>query len=249
MATRMFAAKQLLEALEALHNCGIVHRDLDEKNCMWGMSPFHDLTRSAKYRLLGRPLKGVISVEHAKQGELVSPAKFPDNLRTEDFYLGDFSLAMKLGDTVIQQGYPPAIFCSPDRPHKESPSIGCDMWSYMVIFAELYLGFPPFPTQFDGGIVTGIVRTLGPLPEQWKGQYVNPNGALDSWYDQYNKPDPENELRAVIAQRRPDADFEEQKIVHSILSRGFSYCPGKRPTASQLLRDPSFRAIMEKYGC
>lgn len=43
------------------------------------------------------------------------------------------------------------------------------MWSYMIIFAELYLGYTPFPTHFKGGIISGIVRCLGPLPESWKG--------------------------------------------------------------------------------
>ncbi|KAF4250103.1 hypothetical protein CNMCM8980_001962 [Aspergillus fumigatiaffinis] len=249
MATRMPAARQLLEALESLHKAGIVHRDLNERNCMWGMVPLHNLDRSAKYEALGRPLKRIIPyVELWKQGELVRPIEVPENLRSEDFYLGDFGLAMQLGDPVIPRGYPPMQFCSPDRLHKKDPSFACGMWSYMIIFAELYLGYTPFPTHLKGGIVSGIVRCLGPLPEGWKGLYTHPGG-LDSWYDQGITPDPKHDLASTIAYWRPDADPAERELVHSIMNRVFTYSPEERLTATQLLQDPSFRAIMDKYGC
>ncbi|RHZ70730.1 hypothetical protein CDV55_107255 [Aspergillus turcosus] len=249
MATRMSAARQLLEALENLHKAGIVHRDLNERNCMWGMVPLHNLNRSAKYEALGRPLKRIIPfVELWKQGELVRPVEVPDNLRTEEFYLGDFGLAMQLGDPMTPRGYPPMQFCSPDRLHRKDPSFGCDMWSYMVIFAELYLGYTPFPTWLKGGIISGIVRCLGPLPAHWRGLYTHPGG-LDSWYDQCKTPDPNHDLASTIAYFRPDADPIEREHVHSIMNRVFTYCPEKRLTATQLLQDPSFRAIMDKYGC
>lgn len=216
---------------------------------MWGMVPLHDLSRSAKYELLGRPLKQIIPfVDLWKQGELVRPVEIAENLRTEEFYLGDFGLAMKLGDPAIPPGYPPMQFCSPDRLHRKDPSFACDMWSYMVIFAELYLGQFPFPTWFSGGIITGIVTCLGPLPEQWNGLYIHPNG-LDSWYDQNETPKPNYDLASTITRYRPDADETEREHVLSIMRRVFTYCPEKRLTATQLLRDSAFRAIMDKYGC
>jgi hypothetical protein len=215
---------------------------------MWGMVPLHNLNRRAKYEALGRPLKQTIPfVDLWKQGELVRPVEIPENLRTEEFYLGDFGLAMRLGDPMTR-GYPPMQFCSPDRLHRKDPSLACDMWSYMVIFAELYLGNLPFPTFLKGGIISGIVRCLGPLPEQWKGLYTHPGG-LDSWYDQRITADPKHDLASTIARFRPEADPIEREHVHSIMYRVFTYCPEKRLTATQLLRDSSFRAIMDKYGC
>ncbi|KAB8249066.1 kinase-like domain-containing protein [Aspergillus flavus] len=251
MATRMFAARQLLEALENLHNAGIVHRDLNEKNCMWGITPLHDLSRSAKYEVHGRPLKEVIPVVDLwKQGELVGPLKIPENLRTEKSYLGDFGLAVKVNTPVTHKGYPPMKFCSPDRLHGKHPSFACDMWSYMVIFGVLYLnGYSPFSTVAHGGVISDIVRSLGPLPEQWKGLYVYPGGGLDSWYDQSKTPEPNRNLASTIAYFRADADPVERELVHSIMLKIFTYCPEKRLTATQLLQDPSFRALMEKYGC
>ncbi|OJI86614.1 hypothetical protein ASPTUDRAFT_53779 [Aspergillus tubingensis CBS 134.48] len=249
MATRMSAALQLLEALENLHEAGIVHRDLNERNCMWGMQPLHHLPRSAKYKALGRPLKQTIPVDDLwKEGELVGPAKIPPSLQTQKFYLGDFGLAKKLSDSVTPRGYPPLQYCSPDRLHRQDPSPACDMWSYMILFSELYLGNVPFSTFFNGGIIGGFVLSLGPLPEEWKGSYTHPE-SRDSWYDQNQTPDPKWTLESRIASLRPDADPVERSHVLSIMSRVFTYDPAKRLTATQLLRDPSFRAIMENHGC
>lgn len=117
----------------------------------------------------------------------------------------------------------------------------------MVIFAELYLVFAPFPTGLGGGVITGIVKYLGPLPEHWKGHYTHPEGR-DSWYNQDNHC-PEDGLAAKIANLRPDADPIERKLVHSIMSKVFTYCPEERLTATQLLQDTSFRALMDKYCC
>ncbi|PYH74311.1 kinase-like protein [Aspergillus vadensis CBS 113365] len=197
MTTCMSAALQLLEALGILHEAGIVHRDLNERNCMWGMQPLHHLPRNAKYKALGRPLKQTIPVDDLwKEGELVGPANIPPNLQTQKFYLGDFGLAKKLSDPVTPCGYPPLQYC--------------------------------------------------PLPEEWKGLYTH-SESRDSWYNYQNQttPDPKWTLESRLAYFRPDADLVERSHVLSIISRVLTYDPAKRMTASQLLRDPSFRAIME----
>ncbi|KAK2873766.1 hypothetical protein FQN49_002094 [Arthroderma sp. PD_2] len=247
MASRMSAARQLLEALANLHEGGIVHRDINNKNVMWGIAPLENLDRAAKYKVLGRPLKLPIPDKPWRQGEVVAPITIPDNLRTEEFYLGDFGLAMKLGSPIAQQGRPPIHFCSPERLHNHDPSFACDIWSYMCIFTELYAGFTPFHTWANGGVITTMVRLAGPLPAQWKGDYCTPDKALDSWYDQDNKPEPEPEsnLEALILRGRPNASPVERKHALSILSRGFSTSPEKRPTAAQLLHDPSFKALID----
>ncbi|KAH8429770.1 uncharacterized protein LDX57_007442 [Aspergillus melleus] len=249
MASRMSAARQLLEALENLHEAGIVHRDLNERNCMWGMTPLHTLSRTAKYEVLGRPLKESIPfVNLWKQGELVMPVEISEKLRTEEFYLGDFGLAKRVNDLATPRGFPPMQFCSPDRLHGKVPTFACDMWSYMVLFSRLYCGHVPFSPAFKSGLIGDFVNSLGPLPEEWKGLYTQP-GSQDSWYDQNQTPDPKWSLESNIAGLCPDADPIELSHVNSIMSRVFTYDPEKRLTATQLLRDPSFRAIMENYGC
>lgn len=125
--------------------------------------------------------------------------------------------------------------------------MACDMWSYMCIFAELYLGLHMFSALGDGGVLGFMVKLLGPLPEEWKGHYAFPESSKDSWYDQNNQPSSDFDLRAQVERLREDADPEELKLVYSILSRGFSYSPEERLTATQLLQDPSSKALMDRH--
>ncbi|KAL4963728.1 kinase-like domain-containing protein, partial [Aspergillus stella-maris] len=247
-ATRMSAARQLLRALENLHNARIVHRDLNERNCMWGLSSIDHLTRSAKYEAVGRPQKESIPfVELWKPGELVIPLEFPDSLRTDQVYLGDFGLAKRLNDPETERGYPPPQYCSPERLHGKGPSFACDMWSYMTIFSLLYLGLVPFTNWPQGGVISGMVACLGPFPEDWKGSYVW-GEACNSYYDQSEPADPNFTLSARITKMHPDCDEEERQHVLSVMNKVFNYDPDQRPTATELLHDPSFKAIMAKYG-
>lgn len=218
---------------------------------MWGMASLDGLSRSAKYKALGRPLKQKIPsiVDLWKQGELVSPIKVPWELCTEEFYLGDFGLSKRISDPITPHGYPPIQYCSPDRLHNQEPSFACDVWSYMVVFSVLYLTFGPFSTFHEGGPVTGLVESLGPLPEEWEGLYIYQGSGLDSWYDQSRNPNPEYSLASRIARFRPDADPVERQHVESIMLKVFTFHPEKRPSAKELLCDPSFRALMDRYGC
>ncbi|KAJ5362562.1 hypothetical protein N7541_003406 [Penicillium brevicompactum] len=177
MASHMSAAQKSLETVASLHEAGILHRDLNARNCMRGLAPIKSPSRSAKYELSGRPMKQIIPfVNLWKRGDLVSPVKVPEDFRTDEFYLYDF------GD--------------------------------MAIFSMLYLNFPPFPTDLQGGVVSGMVECLGPPPEQWKGHFTHP-GRLDKWYDQTQTADPENDLAAKLAYFRSDIDIVERQLVQS----------------------------------
>lgn len=215
---------------------------------MWGMTPFPaNVSRADKYKALGRPLKRAIAswAEVWKPGERVKPLRIPEELRKDPFVLGDFGQAMKLGvPMATKQGRPPLTYCSPDRLHNKDPSFACDMWSYMCLCN--YLDYPPFHTWRNGGVVTTMVEILGPLPEQWKGSYVNAEGSLDAWYDP-NTTLRRDSLSALIERRRPETDPVERQHVLSILKKGFSYSPEERWTATQLLQDTSFKGIIDKY--
>ncbi|PWY83192.1 hypothetical protein BO94DRAFT_536665 [Aspergillus sclerotioniger CBS 115572] len=63
------------------------------------------------------------------------------------------------------------------------------MWSYMVLVSEFYLRHVPFLDCYDGGVMTTITGSLGPLPDQWKRLYIFSNDR-DSWYDQLQPPTP-----------------------------------------------------------
>lgn len=225
----------------------IKYTDINNENVMWGIVPLENLDRAAKYKVLGRPLKMAIPDKPWRQGEVVKPIEIPDDLRTEMFYLGDFGLAMNPDNPVTQPGRPPIHYCSPERLHNHNPSFACDIWSYMCLFTELYVGFTPFHTWANGGVVTTIVKLSGPLPAQWKGHYCTPSKTLDSWYAQDSTSKPESNLERLILRGRPDASPIERKHALSIMSRGFSISPEKRPTATQLLQDPSFKAIIDMH--
>ncbi|KAM5456899.1 hypothetical protein MaudCBS49596_001141 [Microsporum audouinii] len=250
MASRMSAARQLLEALANLHESGIVHRDINNNNVMWGIAPLGHLDKAAKYKLLGRPLKVAVPDEPWREGEVVKPIVVPDDLRTESFYLGDFGLAMRLGDPTIPPGRPPITYCSPDRLHGKDPSYTCDIWSYMCVFTELYVGFAPFHTWAKGGVISTMVRLMGPLPVEWKGQYCDPSKVQDSWYAQENTSGPrarpdKTEIEDLVLRGQPKASQIERQHAISVLSRGFNMSPELRPTAKELLQDPSFKALMD----
>lgn len=193
----------------------------------WTLWTIHNPNRAAKYEKLGRPLKQTISfIKLWKQGGLVRSVKVPENLRTDEFFLGDFGIAKKIDDDndTTQQGYPPLQFWSPERLHGKDPSFACDMWSYMVIFSVLCIRFPPFPTCFQGGLIGSMVDTLGPLPKEWKDLYIWHPGS-DSWYDQEQMPNLDYDLDSIITRFRPDIDPIEREHVYSIMSRVFIYCP------------------------
>lgn len=111
---------------------------------MWGIVPLDNCTTATKYKYLGRPQKMGLLPHPEWQGELVKPVVVPKNLIRETVYLGDFGLLIKAGTSVSFKIQSPATYCAPERWHDVGPSFASDMWSYMCLFAELYLGFPPF---------------------------------------------------------------------------------------------------------
>jgi len=91
------------------------------------------------------------------------------------------------------------------------------MWSYIVIFTQLYLGFVPWECNW----VSQMVRIIGPLPKQWKGHYNAFGSCNDSWYDQDNKPHRSETLGTMVMRARPDISATELNHVLSIMSKDF----------------------------
>ncbi|KAJ5691441.1 hypothetical protein N7488_012176 [Penicillium malachiteum] len=249
MAARMWAAKQLLETVAILHDAGIMHRELHVGNQIhrWSKS-------NRQYEILGRPVKEPIPFIDWKRGELVSCATVPEKFRADEFYLCDFGLAKKVGDLSTQSGHPPVEYCSPERFHQHEPSFACDMWSFMVVFGMLYIGFPPF-SSFNGEIISNIVQSLGPLPESGKviDSRFKSSKAPDAWYDESLSSELHTgrleTLPRRVARLRSDADPVEQELVVAIMMKVFIIEPEKRLTSRQLLNYPEWRALMDRYGC
>ena len=186
--------------------------------------------------------------EQWKDGELVMPMKPQDSLLGDTIRLGDFGLAVKAGTPVAQKLQLPATYCAPERVHNGNPSYASDMWSYMCIFFELYTNRCLFPGSSHLLVTSCMVNTLGPLPLSWNGSY-HASGLYDAtWYDQDRHPDPKMALRMNIRSLRPDISTRELELVLSILSRGLSYLPEHRPTATQFLEDRSWKELIGLYG-
>ncbi|TVY89286.1 Serine/threonine-protein kinase [Lachnellula willkommii] len=243
MANRMSAAKQVLQALKCLHNANIVHRDLNDKNIMCGIVPLDDYNIKMKYQYLGRPKKIPLQTRAGMQGELVRPVVVPPSLLTKSVYVGDFGLAMNAGTSINYKPQSLSAWCAPERLHNTDPSAASDMWSYMCLFTELYLG--TLPWSIYGDALPDMVKVLGPLPQTWYGYYHQPARTDASWYDP--KKQPESNLEAMIEHARPDISSTERAHVLSFMLKGFSYEPQYRITAAQLLCNASFQAVMGVY--
>ncbi|KAF4967152.1 hypothetical protein FZEAL_10571 [Fusarium zealandicum] len=250
VATRGLAAKQLLQAIKVLHDGGFVHRDLNSANVMYGLAPFeNNITTSNKYQYLGRPRKMPLPTNQPmwKDGQLVMPMPPRDSLVEGTVTLGDFGLAIRSGTSVECKVQSPANYCAPERIHDMNPSFASDMWSYMCIFAELYLGFPMFGGAAASSAIDFMVRTLGPLPLSWKGSYNGDGKHDESWYDQRRGPEPGLAVGDKFKRAFNDISEAEKQLVVSIVQRGLSYLPEHRLSAGQLLEDASFKELMGIY--
>jgi hypothetical protein len=97
--------------------------------------------------------------------------------------LGYFGHAIKPGNSVKFKVQSPATYCAPEHVYNADPSFAPDMWSYMCIFAELYLGFSMFASAAHSATLDFTVRTLRSLPLSWKGSYKGDGRHDEPWYD------------------------------------------------------------------
>lgn len=214
---------------------------------MYSLLPIDRSSATAKYQCIGRPKKMPLYPDLWKTGELVMPMQVHKSLIGDDISLGDFGLAFKSGTPVSQKLQSPLIYCAPERMHNHGPAFATDIWSYMCIFAQLYMGYNLFHGATSSLIVSSMIHTLGPFPTMWRGTYETGGACNDQWYDEGYERVSSMALENRVARHRPDADPVERELVLSVLRKGLSYLPENRLTASQLLEDNSFKALMEIY--
>ncbi len=218
---------------------------------MWDIGPIDEYTPNVSYQLFGSPDKLPVYVETWKKGELVTPIQVDKKMIRDNIFLADFGQAIKTGGHVECKWQSPAAYCAPERFHGIDPSLASDMWSYMCLFVQLYLGNWPFYGGSESSMVlSSIVQMLGPLPQQWAGRYDVSEFSKEMWYDQTERPSSGFTLAFErIAEEKPDLSDRERQLALSVCLKVFTYLPEERLTATKLLQNKDFNAFMEIYGC
>lgn len=225
--------------------------DITPQNVVCGLNiDLGKMNTTDKYKLLGRPRKARISEDNEVVGELVAPAKFPSRVIGSDAYLCDFGILVKAGTPVINRLQSPADYCAPELFHNIEPGFASDIWSYRVVFLYLYTETTIFTGRGFAGRVSSIVKHAGGLPSEWLGRYelYDKEEVQASWYGQGSKAKDAHAFSAFLDQQRPDISAKEKTHVLSVIQKVFQPRPQDRLTASELLEDVDFKAVMSMNG-
>ena len=194
----------------------------------------------------------LLAEDEGRPGELVELINVPQEMLRHPVGLCDFGLAIKSGAVVENTAQNPPLFCAPERLHGINPGFASDMWSFTCIFAKTYLGVEVIWGE-GSTLVSRIVSIAGPLPVHWKCHFENGTAAKDWWYDQSGQMPRSNilggyeTLERKVDRIRPGICRDEREYALSIMRRGFSCSPERRITATQLLQDPLWNALMSYY--
>lgn len=257
-STRLRLARDILKAVACLHAHGFIHRDTTDKNVMIGLIPGaldQGPTPSERYKQVGRPQKFPLPTCDFvwRPGDLVAPIEWPSSMVGKTAFLGDFGL-MKRADSPVTDDYlPPLTCCPPELLHKGfEPTYASDMWGFMCIFHTLMTNYTPFSGWSDSGPLGFMTHELGPLPQEWEGRYQfpwhYPDAERDKWYDQSRSPRGSFFERFLDRCRKELVGSRERELIVEVMYKGFRFQPAERPTAQQLLEDPSFRELLSTHG-
>ena len=223
---------------------------------MFKLQPIdYTLPHTEKYaKYFGRPVKTQIpsplGKENWKAGEIVAPmTPHKSIIDHRHVLLGDFGISIKSGTSVEYKLQGPCEFCAPERFHGKQPTFASDMWSYMIIFQELYSGCRIFRASDSGEAMAFLCMSFGSFPSSWKKNFASEDGTAcrDKWYTPGAWPDPQKGFEEWFDGLRPDIDKEERSNILALLYKGFSHEPEDRFTAVELLQDPNFKALMKIY--
>ena len=225
--------------------------DVTPFNLMFNLRPLPEYKNmTAKYATIGRPQKLPIPpyCNPFKDGDLVAPMKPLLKFIGDTLSLGDFGISVTAKEAAMDAAQGPPIYSAPERMHRQAATAACDMWSFMCVFAELYLGYSLFSGRSNAAALSDVTRVLGPLPPKWKGTCIIPGTENESWYDLNESTLPNKTLEAKVERLKKDISLEEKELVLAVLKRGLSYDPSERLSAGELLEDPTFNKLLELYG-
>ena len=114
--------------------------DLNNRNIMWGIRSFKKSNTDTIYEYLGRPQKIKLYLPSGIQAEIVKPVTVSEDLLRDTICLGDFGHAINVGTSVTPKFHAPFEYCAPELLHDKDLGLASDVWSYMCLFLELFLG-------------------------------------------------------------------------------------------------------------
>lgn len=168
-------------------------------------------------------------------------------------------IASFIGEPPKNLGTPTALR-SPERIVGNVPAINQDIWSFGCLIFEFITGSMLFPIcwfsskkEMDDEHLLRMFDVIGPLPRdilsKWKRSkvYFNAEGEKIKNYigelseDHLSKMHPDPPLEEYFDQLKPDEmSDEDAQHVKRILRWILQYDVSKRPSTSELLKDPWF---------
>ena len=267
-ALPIWMAKSVLRhgllAIDFLHQCGIAHGDFQPGNLLLSIKDISSveedsLSQEHMDKRVSRPLVRLDGKE-----DRWAPKYLADNMPLVEFV--DFSpqLVVKLSD--VGGAF---FFSDPPAKHSVpvglwSPEVLCggkvssqqDIWSFGCLIYEFITGGALFPLfnwdadKRDDELFQLLVEVIGPMPRDLFSSYPRWNKYLDADGNIIEEPSEDNDqsetegmgvLEAQFDKLKPeDMSDEVATTIKALLRQILQYDPAKRPSASELLKNPWF---------
>ncbi|KKZ61962.1 hypothetical protein EMCG_03555 [[Emmonsia] crescens] len=242
-------SRQALMGLDFLHHAGVGHGDLHSGNILCTAANYDNESEDGLNNILGAPEIGnVVRNDGEPLGSqmpkyLVHPINIPcikwklPHIRVQ---LVDF------GEAFMQNHKPstlhtPLVFRAPEVIFQDSFDHRVDIWSMGCTIFELVVGYPPFDNLMvtKNHLIQQMIISIRDLPKEWKSRYKPPDTkdfymeesfSLESWlHETYFDED-----------KKMDLSKAEIEMLAILLRRMIQYDRERRPSPSELLRDPWF---------
>ncbi|TQV91843.1 serine protein kinase [Cordyceps javanica] len=264
--------KQSLEALVFLHSDGIAHGDFQPGNMLFASHDLdsvpEDILRQ-KEDVEAHSISPPVERRDGKEDRwapkylCIAQPLAPFTRYEEGFKIklsdmgGAYFIAKPPAKPVTPRG-----LRTPELLLRGEVNKSSDIWSFGCLVFELMTGRPlfcvpgyPHSEWEDDDHILALTSQLGPLPDElfkfWdrSSQYFTSERKLFNCYlgGPRNGKDPlmlpQKSMEKLFDAAQPELDEEEGREIKKLIRWTLQYDPAKRPTPSEILDDPWFRAI------
>ncbi|KAI1390623.1 kinase-like protein [Hypoxylon trugodes] len=262
--------RQIVEALNFLHNNGICHGDFRLQNILLEIEGIDDLDREQIYELMGVPeliemttVSGEPLTFRAPE-YIVSPAihGWSKKLVTDSVAIIDFGESFFSHNPPESTGIP-SVYAAPEILFLGTgvPGFPSDVWSLACTLFELRRSAPLFSSFSDAsirGTICEMQQYLGPLPEKYRDVYshmlrsvprvkLDENGEYQRVPPEPPKPLTEEERQKIKESGEEEAERQRQFIAKTGYSDMFEAILGNEKTRYRKIDAPKREQIKYKY--